>query len=185
MLKSRHFVISSDPCAISVLHTFDCQDFASLIGELFSRISEQLIPFHVNSICVCMCVSDIDGIIVVALVSDCFGLEIEVELLGGFSARFPHVQSVGLHIHKSVLSKVGCNVERSVDVHTPNFAVSFSWNWLSLVKIENIPLLVNLGVSILSNDWSFVSIKFALDCKDLSSLIYEPSFVIFEKLIPS
>jgi hypothetical protein len=77
------------------------------------------------------------------------------------------------------------DVEWSVNVHTPNFAVSRSWNWLGGINVENIPLLMDFSVSVFSYALSILIIKFALNSKNLTLFIDNPAIIILEELIPS
>jgi len=76
-------------------------------------------------------------------------------------------------------------MERSVDVHTPDSAVSRSWFRCGRIKIQNIPLLVELIVSIFLHNLSVLVIKFALNTKNLLLFIDNDTVVVAEELIPS
>jgi len=132
-----------------------------------------------------MGVSDINSIVVITLASDGSCDVIEVEGLSWSFIWSLDNKSVGDVIDVSSTGHLSDNVEWSVDVHTPDFAHAFSWNWLGSVKIENIPLLMNLGVSILSHTLSVLVVELALNCKNLSFLVHDPTVVILEELIPS
>jgi hypothetical protein len=95
-----------------------------LIVEVASIESEELVPVAVDTIAVAMSVSDINGVVAITLASDGSGPVIEVEGLSSSSIIGLDNKSVGDVIDVSVLTQLRNNMERSVDVHTPDFAVS-------------------------------------------------------------
>lgn len=73
---------SSNIGSFFILLIFNRQYFALLIVEEVSIESEELVPVAINTISIGMSVSNINGIVVIALASNCSRLVVEVELLG-------------------------------------------------------------------------------------------------------
>jgi hypothetical protein len=76
-------------------------------------------------------------------------------------------------------------MERSVDVHTPDSAVSRTWFRSGSISVQDIPLLVDLIISVFLDDLSVLVIKFALNTKYLLLFINNDTVVILEELVPS
>lgn len=76
-------------------------------------------------------------------------------------------------------------MEWSVDIHTPDLAVSRSWEFACNINVKDGPFLVVLIVFVFSYYLSVLMIKFALNCKDLSLLVHEVFINIGPELIPS
>jgi hypothetical protein len=75
-------------------------------------------------------------------------------------------------------------MERSVDVHTPDSAVSRTWFRSGSISVQDIPLLVDLIISVFLDDLSVLVIKFALNTKYLLLFINNDTVVILEELVP-
>jgi hypothetical protein len=143
---------SSNEGSFFILLTFNSQDFALLIVEEASIESEELVPVAINTISIAMTVSNINGIVVIALASNCSRLVVEVELLGSSSIVGLDNKSVCNVVNESVLTHLRNNMERSVDVHTPESAVSRSWFRAGSIKVQDIPLLVDFISSAFPDD---------------------------------
>jgi hypothetical protein len=147
--------------------------------------SEELIPFTAGTIAVTPGVSDINGIVAVAFASDSSGSVVEVEGLSWSSVSGLNDESVRDMIKESSTGHCCLDVEWSVDVHTPDLAVTRSWEFACSVDVKDCPFLVILVVLVLSYYLSVLMIKFALNCKNLSLLVDEVFALILPKLVPS
>jgi hypothetical protein len=81
---------------------------------------------------------------------------------------------------------MGNNVEWSFNVKSEVFVeLSLSWFTLPLVNIEDIKLLVDLSMSVVSNDVSVFIINSTLDIEDLTLFIGNLSSLSSPDLPPS